>query len=67
VKMGVVGFARVRVYRCPEGLCAEPLMVGGSGSLTSLLRGNGFVIVPEGVEGYEEGEEVEVHLIRGVE
>jgi len=67
VKMGVVGFARVRVYRCSEGLCAEPLMVGGSGSLTSLLRGNGFVIVPEGVEGYEEGEEVEVSLIRGVD
>ncbi len=67
VKMGVVGFVRVRVYRCGEKLCAEPLMVGGSGSLTSLLRGNGFVVVPEGVEGYEEGEEVEVHLYRGVE
>ncbi|QOJ79350.1 molybdopterin molybdotransferase MoeA [Infirmifilum lucidum] len=67
VKMGVVGFVRVRVYRCGGGLCAEPLMVGGSGSLTSLLRGNGFVVVPEGVEGYEEGEEVEVYLYRGVE
>lgn len=67
VKMGVVGFARVKVYRCEEGLCAEPVMVGGSGSLTSLLRGNGFVIVPEGLEGYEEGDEVEVHLLRGIE
>ncbi len=67
VKMGVVGFARVRVYRCGEKLCAEPLMIGGSGSLTSLLRGNGFIIVPEGLEGYEEGEEVEVYLLRGVE
>ncbi|MEZ0345848.1 MAG: molybdopterin molybdotransferase MoeA [Infirmifilum sp.] len=67
VKMGVTGFARVRVYRCEAGFCAEPVMLGGSGSLTSLLRGNGFVIVPEGVEGYEAGETVEVHLIRGVE
>lgn len=67
VKMGVTGFARVKVYRCEGKLCAEPLMVGGSGSLTSLLKGNGFVIVPEGLEGYEEGEEVDVYLIRGVE
>lgn len=67
VKMGVVGFARVRVYPCEGGYCAEPVMVGGSGSLASLLRGNGFVIVPEGLEGYEEGEEVEVSLFGVVE
>ncbi|MGB9709204.1 molybdopterin molybdotransferase MoeA [Infirmifilum uzonense] len=67
VKMGVIGFARVRVYKCGEELCAEPVMLGGSGSLASLIRGNGFLIVPEGVEGYEEGEIVKVHLYKGVD
>jgi len=62
VKTGVVGFARVRVYEEGGILYAEPLMVGGSGSLASLLRGNGFVIVPEDVEGFDEGEAVEVQL-----
>jgi len=62
VKAGLRGFVRVRVYRERGGLAAEPLMVGGSGSLGSLLEGNGFLIVPEDVEGFEEGEEVEVEL-----
>jgi molybdopterin molybdotransferase len=42
-------------------------MLGGSGALASLLRGNGYVIVPEGVEGYDEGETVEVNLYGEVE
>ncbi|ABL78453.1 molybdopterin molybdotransferase MoeA [Thermofilum pendens] len=67
VKAGVVGFARVRVYREGGTLLAEPVMLGGSGALASLLRGNGYVIVPEGLEGYDEGEEVEVHLYGEVE
>ncbi|MCI4408709.1 MAG: molybdopterin molybdotransferase MoeA [Thermofilum sp.] len=67
VKMGVIGFARVRVYRENEEYYAEPVMLGGSGALASLLRGNGYVIVPEGVEGYDEGETVEVNLYREVE
>ena len=64
VKMGVVGFARVRVFEEKGEYYAEPLMLGGSGALASLLRGNGYVIVPEGVEGYDEGETVEVNLYR---
>ena len=67
VKMGVIGFARVRVYRGNEDYYAEPVMLGGSGALASLLRGNGYVIVPEGVEGYDEGETVEVNLYKEVE
>lgn len=62
VKAGLMGFARVRVYEEGGELYAEPLMVGGSGSLASLLRGNGFVVVPEELEGFDEGEEVEVLL-----
>lgn len=67
MKTGLLGFARVRVYAEGGELYAEPLMVGGSGALASLLRGNGFVIVPEDVEGFDEGETVEVQLYGEVE
>lgn len=62
VKMGLAGFARVRVFRENGEFLAEPLMVGGSGALGSLLKGNGFVVVPEDVEGYDIGDVVDVHL-----
>lgn len=62
VKTGVLGFARVRVYEEGGELYAEPVMVGGSGALVSLLRSNGFVVVPEDVEGFDEGEVVEVQI-----
>jgi molybdopterin molybdotransferase len=41
---------------------AEPYMLRGSGVISSLLRTNGYIIVPENVEGFEEGERVPVHL-----
>lgn len=62
VKMGVKGFVRVRVYDEGGRTYAEPLMAGGSGALASLLKGNGFVEVPEDLEGFDEGCEVEVNL-----
>ncbi len=39
---------------------AEPIMVSGAGILSSVARADGFVIVPEELEGFEEGETVEV-------
>ncbi|RLE60331.1 MAG: hypothetical protein DRJ35_03590 [Thermoprotei archaeon] len=66
VKMGMAGFARVRVFRENEEFFAEPLMVGGSGALGSLLKGNGFVVVPEDVEGYDIGDVVDVYLYGNV-
>jgi molybdopterin molybdotransferase len=62
VKSGVKGFVRVLVREREGRLYAEPIMSGGSGALASLLRGNGFVEVPEDVEGFDEGCEVEVSL-----
>ena len=66
VKAGVKGFVRVRVQEREGKLYAEPIMIGGSGSLASLLRGNGFIEVPEDVEGFDEGCEVEVSLYGSV-
>lgn len=62
VKAGLRSFVRVKVYEDGGTLYAEPVMVGGSGSLYSLLRSNGFVEVPEDLEGLDEGSEVEVNL-----
>jgi len=39
-------------------------MTSGSGILTSMVRANGIVVVPEEKEGFEEGEVVDVILVR---
>lgn len=36
----------------------------GSGILSTLVRGNGILVVPENREGFDEGDEVEIALIR---
>lgn len=41
---------------------AEPIMISGAGILSSVARADGYVIVPEELEGFEEGENVEVNL-----
>lgn len=41
---------------------AEPIMTSGAGILSSVARADGFVVVPEELEGLEAGEEVEVNL-----
>ncbi len=61
-KAGVRTFTRV-FYR--DGF-AEPFMTSGSGILSSMIRANGLIVVPEDVEGFEEGEEVEVILTRNL-
>lgn len=40
----------------------KPIMVSGSGILSSMAKADGFVIIPENVEGYDEGQQVEVVL-----
>jgi molybdenum cofactor synthesis domain-containing protein len=67
---GVLGsrtYIRVRVVEREGTLRAEPVSVSGAGILSSLVRSNGFIIVPETVEGYEEGQMVNVELFRPVE
>jgi molybdopterin molybdotransferase len=41
---------------------AEPIMASGAGILSSVARADGYVVVPEELEGLEGGEEVEVNL-----
>ncbi|TGC11113.1 molybdopterin molybdotransferase MoeA [Methanolobus halotolerans] len=56
---GYVSYARVIL----EGNTARPLMTAGAGILSSIAKSGGFVIIPPNVEGYEEGDEVDVVLI----
>jgi molybdopterin biosynthesis enzyme len=60
-------FARVAIKRVGGGYVAEPLRTSGSGVISSMIRANGLVIIPEEKEGLEEGEEVEVAILRHLE
>ncbi|MEM1937639.1 MAG: molybdopterin molybdotransferase MoeA [Candidatus Caldarchaeum sp.] len=53
-------FVRVRLVRTQDGVLVEPLTHTGSGLLSTLINANGLLVIPEGVKGYDEGEEVEV-------
>jgi molybdopterin molybdotransferase len=67
---GILGsrtYVRVQVRERQGSAYVEPVSVSGAGILSSLVRTNGFIIVPENVEGYEEGSTVDVELFRPVE
>lgn len=55
---GYITFARVSLR---DGI-ADPVMISGAGILSSVARADGFVLVPEELEGVDEGEQVEVHI-----
>ncbi|MEM0156109.1 MAG: molybdopterin molybdotransferase MoeA [Thermoplasmataceae archaeon] len=59
-------YLRVRLRNTESGLIAEPLRITGSGILSSLLKANGITVIPENVEGIEEGETVSVSVIGDV-
>ncbi len=64
---GILGsrtYVRVLVAANKEAFVADPVRTSGAGILSSLVRANGFIIVPEHVEGYEEGQLVDVELFR---
>lgn len=64
---GMRTFARVIAKRVNGEVVVEPLRVGGSGVITTMVKANGMVVIPEDIDGYEAGEEVEVILFRPLE
>ncbi len=60
---GIVELYRVRVWRKDMEYYAEPLMLTGSGILSTLIHGNALLVIPEDSTGYDEGDLVEVELI----
>jgi molybdopterin molybdotransferase len=65
--LGRKTFVRVQVLQKNGEFRAEPVSARGSGAISTMTRGNGFVIVPENREGVAEGEHVTVHLFGNVE
>ncbi|MDI6655584.1 MAG: molybdopterin molybdotransferase MoeA [Candidatus Hydrothermarchaeota archaeon] len=61
-ELGRRDFARVKLEKKGEEYLAEPVRTTGSGIISSLVRADGFVIVPENTEGIEKGEKVMVNL-----
>ncbi|MBQ3210115.1 MAG: molybdopterin biosynthesis protein [Oscillospiraceae bacterium] len=55
-------FVRVRMGYVGERLMASPLS-RGSGVVSSFMKADGMLVVPQGVEGYEAGEEVNIRLL----
>ena len=58
---GVEEYVRVSLTHGAEGRTATPVF-SKSSVISSLSRASGYVVVPEGREGMEAGEEVEVYL-----
>lgn len=56
-------FLRARL-RWENGWVAEPIRRGGSGVLSSMLRADCFIVIPEDTERLREGDEVTVQLLR---
>ncbi len=66
--VGVRSYVRVKVIEDKNReLTVEPLRLTGSGILSSMTRANGILVVPESVEGFDEGQLVEVSVFDSVE
>jgi molybdopterin molybdotransferase len=65
--LGRKTFVRVRAFEKNGDVFAEPVSARGSGAISTMTRGNGFVIVPENREGVTEGELVTVRLFGSLE
>jgi putative molybdopterin biosynthesis protein len=63
--LGTDDWVRVRLGRVEGDIVATPLP-RGAGVLTSLVRADGLLVVPAGVEGHHAGEQVRVELLRGL-
>lgn len=61
--MGVADHVRVKLGRVGDRLVATP-MGRGAGVISSLVRADGLLVVPEGREGIGEGQQVRVELLR---
>jgi len=58
--IGYKSLVRVKLVQQNGDIFAEPISIHGAGILTTLTSADGFVIVPEDIEGFEKGEIVDV-------
>jgi len=60
--LGRIEIVRASLRRENGELLADPIAISGSSILSSMTKSDGFIVVPEHVEGLEKGREVEVEL-----
>lgn len=65
--LGRKTFVRVKVFEKNGEIFAEPVSARGSGAISTMTRGNGFVVVTEDREGVAENELVTVRLFGNME
>jgi len=63
-KPGVRHYVRVRLINVDGELYADPIRITGSGVLSSVVNADGFIVIPEDIEGYEADQLVDVILFR---
>ncbi len=64
--LGDADYVRVAVGRVGDKILAAPIS-RGAGVISSLVRADGIVVIPAGVQGYSPGEKVRVKLYRSPE
>jgi len=65
--LGRKTYVRVRVTMKNGELTAEPVSAKGSGSISTMTKSNGYLIVPENREGVSEGERVVIRMFSSLE
>jgi len=60
--LGRADVVRIKLRRVSGELLAEPIRITGSSILSSMTGADGFVVVPENMEGFREGAIVEAEL-----
>uniref|UniRef100_A0A7C2VKV1 Molybdopterin molybdenumtransferase MoeA n=1 Tax=Ignisphaera aggregans TaxID=334771 RepID=A0A7C2VKV1_9CREN len=61
--VGYTSFVRVKLLRCLDQICAEPVAVSGSGTISTLLDSDGILVIPPNIEGFDKDQVVEVELV----
>lgn len=61
---GLRTYVRVRIIKEQTKIKAVPITSSGAGVLSSLTDAHGLLVIPEDQEGIDEGEEVEIILLR---
>ncbi|HEY7746660.1 MAG TPA: molybdopterin molybdenumtransferase MoeA, partial [Desulfuromonadales bacterium] len=62
-RQGREDFVRVRLEPVTGGLPLAQPVLGKSGLLRTLLQSDGLLVVPADVEGFREGQEVDVWIL----
>ena len=64
--IGMRNYVRVFFKKSGGSYLAEPVRIAGAGILSSLTKANGLLVIPEDREGFEQGEEVDIVILRDI-